>query len=78
MKIGRLRLFAYLGTEETGYVFGVRSYRYGVHNKIVREEHGTGFVVSVVLFDLHICVDVKLSLPVLRETRRTGRVAVKV
>lgn len=75
MRLGRIELFGYKRNDETGFLFALRAYQYGIHTSVVREKHGRGFVLSLVLFDYHICLDVKLSLPTVRETRRVGRVA---
>lgn len=75
MRIGRVEIFQYKQTSETGYLFALRAYRYGVHNSHVKEKYGSGFVLSLILFDYHLCLDVKLTLPTLRETRRVSRAA---
>lgn len=75
MKIGRLEIFGYKQTSETGYIIGLRSYRYGINSTYVKEKYGSGFTISVILFDYHICLDVMLSLPAARESRKAGRVA---
>jgi hypothetical protein len=76
MRLGRLEVFNYKQTSETGFVLALRAYRYGVLNTAVRQRYGSGFVLSIVILDRHFCFDVKLTLPALRETRSTGKAAI--
>lgn len=64
MKLGRLEFFNHKQIlDETGFLFALRFWRYGIVHPHVRKNYGVGFVMSIVILDRHFCVDVKLKLP---------------